>query len=74
MIACRFRAHSLTWQTEPFAPFWEMKDVIEAQPLKLFVDYQKQCLVDASDPEKVYANIVTIDSRGHVEPTTLSKA
>ena len=59
---------------------WEMKDVFEArgssstQPLKLFVDYRKEILVDASDPSKVYAKVVTVGSCGHVEPTPLGKA
>ena len=64
------------WQTELFDPLWKLKDVYEArgssssQPLKLFVDFKREWLVDASDSAKVYAKIVN----GHVEETELGKS
>ena len=53
-----------------------MKDVYEArgssssQPLKLFVDFKREWLVDASDSAKVYAKIVN----GRVEETELGRS
>ena len=64
------------WQAELFDPLWKLKDVLEArgyksaQPLKLFVEYRTECLVDAMDSKKVYAKIVD----GRVEPTSFGKA